>query len=77
MSQFDEPMAGKGNTLLENNFLDFIDEQRKSGVCWGDIPLFRGWVEDEYARVKIENEKLKNELKYAVEYYTSPSRMDD
>ena len=69
MNQFEEPMAGKGKTLLENDFLLFVDEQRKNGVCWHDIPLFRDWVEAEYTQSKTEKDRLKKENKELIDSY--------
>ena len=51
MAKFDEPMAGKGKTPMENAYLTFVDEQRKTQVNWCDIPLFRDWVETQFPRI--------------------------
>ena len=51
MAKFDEPMAGRGKTPMENAYLTFVDEQRKTQVNWCDIPLFRDWVETQFPRI--------------------------
>jgi hypothetical protein len=59
---FEEPMAGKGRTPMENAFLTFVDKQRKAKVCWSDIPPFREWVDAEYIRMTAEIETLRDAL---------------
>ena len=51
MATFDEPMAGKGETPMENAYLTFVDEQRKALVNWHNILVFRDWVETQFARI--------------------------
>ena len=63
MSQFEEPMAGKGKTPLENAYLAFADKLRKAGVNWCNIPLFRDWVEADYADHLADRAELVRLLK--------------
>ena len=58
MDPFDEPMAGKGSTPMENDYLAFADSKRKAGTPWAEIPLFRDWVELRYAEVRRLREAL-------------------
>ena len=72
MDPFDEPMAGKGSTPMENDYLAFADSKRKAGTPWAEIPLFRDWVELRYAEVRRLREALE-----AIRNMLDPSGEDE
>lgn len=58
-NNFEEPMAGKGKTPMENAFLEFVDRQRAAKVAWREIPVFRDWVDSEYNRLQAAVARLR------------------